>query len=349
MELTNRQKEILKRIVEEFSISGAAVSSQYIIDNWKEKKYSSATIRNEMVILEKNGLLEKLYLSAARIPTTKAFKYYDEYIINKEIDDSILDRIRQVVNKRNLSIDQIISESVQIIKEIISLPILVTKIIKNDILKKIDLIQLTENKALLIIVAGSGNISKSEITLSENNNIEDLIVCIKILNERLLETPITELVNKIDVIVKIISKEIKMNEFIIQNILLNLFKNITKEKIGLKNSKHLVYKKEIFDIEKFQKVIKILEDNSIWKQIATHKENSNDPSYSLKNIFMNEDNSGLNVSYTNVVLDNITHNISLIGPELMSYSKTKGILNFLKKEIEKKYSENEQKILKQKY
>jgi heat-inducible transcriptional repressor len=215
-----------------------------------------------MVVLEKNGLLEKLYLSAARIPTTKAYKYYDSNIINKDIDVSILDRIRKVINQRNISIDQIINESVQIIKEIVSLPILVTKIVDNDVLKKIDLIQLAENKAILIIVSGSGNISKSEITLS-NDNIEDLIVCIKILNERLIETPIKEIVDKIDIIVKIISKEIKMNELLIQGILLNMFQKITKDNDDLKNSKHLIYKKEIFDIEKFQKVIKILEDNSI--------------------------------------------------------------------------------------
>ncbi len=348
MELTNRQKKILKTIIEEFSISGTAVSSQYIIDAWKEKKCSSATIRNEMVVLEKNGLLEKLYLSAARIPTTKAYKYYDNNIINKEIDIKILDRIRKVINQRNISVDQIINESVQIIKEIVSLPILVTKIVDNDVLKKVDLIQLDKNKAVLIIVSGSGNISKSEITLS-NDNIEDLIVCIRILNERLIETPIKEIVDKIDIIVKIISKEIKMSELVIQGILLNMFQKITKDNVDLKNSKHLIYKKEIFDIEKFQKVIKILEDNSIWKQIATYKENLNEPSYSLKNIFINEDNIGLNVSYTNVILDNITHNISLIGPELMSYSKTKGLLNFLKDEIEKKYNKNEQKIIKKKY
>jgi transcriptional regulator of heat shock response len=39
----------------------------------------------------------------------------------------------------------------------------------------------------------------------------------------------------------------------------------------------------------------------------------------------------------------------LIGPELMSYSKTKGLLNFLKDEIEKKYNKDEEKIIKKKY
>ena len=53
--ITNRQKEILKVIVEEYIKTAKPVSSNHIC---KKLKCSSATIRNEMVRLEELNLLE---------------------------------------------------------------------------------------------------------------------------------------------------------------------------------------------------------------------------------------------------------------------------------------------------
>lgn len=66
--ITNRQKEILKVIVEEYIKTAKAVSSNHIC---KKLKCSSATIRNEMVILEDYGLLEKNHFASGRIPSEK--------------------------------------------------------------------------------------------------------------------------------------------------------------------------------------------------------------------------------------------------------------------------------------
>ncbi len=73
--LTARQIQILKLVVEEFIGSAKAVGSEML-----DKKYnlgvSPATIRNEMVFLEKQGYLSKDHSSAGRIPTSAALKLY---------------------------------------------------------------------------------------------------------------------------------------------------------------------------------------------------------------------------------------------------------------------------------
>ena len=73
--LTQRQIDILKSIVEEYINSASAVGSETI-----EKKYnlsaSPATIRNEMVKLTELGFLEKPHASAGRIPTAIGMRLY---------------------------------------------------------------------------------------------------------------------------------------------------------------------------------------------------------------------------------------------------------------------------------
>lgn len=73
--LTARQIQILKLVVEEFIDNARPVGSEML-----DKKYnlgvSPATIRNEMVFLEKQGYLSKDHSSAGRLPTSAALKLY---------------------------------------------------------------------------------------------------------------------------------------------------------------------------------------------------------------------------------------------------------------------------------
>lgn len=74
-ELTPRQINLLKTIIEEYMESAEPVGSEKI-----EKKYelgvSPATIRNEMAVLTKADFLKQPHTSSGRIPTKKAIKLY---------------------------------------------------------------------------------------------------------------------------------------------------------------------------------------------------------------------------------------------------------------------------------
>lgn len=75
MELTERQRQILKTIIEEYMETAEPIGSEAL-----EKKYelgvSPATIRNEMVKLTKAGYLKQPHASAGRVPTPASFKFY---------------------------------------------------------------------------------------------------------------------------------------------------------------------------------------------------------------------------------------------------------------------------------
>ncbi len=73
--LTARQIQILKLIVEEFIDDAKPVGSE-TLDKKHNLGVSPATIRNEMVLLEKQGYLTKDHSSAGRLPTSVALKLY---------------------------------------------------------------------------------------------------------------------------------------------------------------------------------------------------------------------------------------------------------------------------------
>jgi len=80
-DLTDRQKELLKAIVEKYIETAEPVGSETI-----EKEFplgiSPATIRNEMVKLTSLGYLRQPHTSAGRVPTSLGFKFYIAELMN---------------------------------------------------------------------------------------------------------------------------------------------------------------------------------------------------------------------------------------------------------------------------
>jgi heat-inducible transcriptional repressor len=90
-DLTQRQIDVLKSIIEEYINTAEAVGSETL-----EKKYnlgaSPATIRNEMVKLTELGYLKKLHTSAGRAPTPQGMKFYVKQLM-KEKEMSIAETV----------------------------------------------------------------------------------------------------------------------------------------------------------------------------------------------------------------------------------------------------------------
>ena len=74
-ELPRRERDILVAVVRQFIETGAAVGSKAVVEKLPEP-LSSATIRNVMATLESLGYLSQPHISAGRVPTDKAYRYY---------------------------------------------------------------------------------------------------------------------------------------------------------------------------------------------------------------------------------------------------------------------------------
>lgn len=82
-DLTPRQIQILKAVIEEYIDSAEPVGSDVL-----EKKHnvgvSPATIRNEMVALTQKGFLRQPHTSSGRVPSPKALKLYVHQLMDEK-------------------------------------------------------------------------------------------------------------------------------------------------------------------------------------------------------------------------------------------------------------------------
>jgi heat-inducible transcriptional repressor len=82
IDLTERQQEILKRVVEEYVATGAPVGSRHLVEI-TGLTVSPSTVRSELAYLEELGLLTHPHTSAGRVPTDWGYRFYVDGLLER--------------------------------------------------------------------------------------------------------------------------------------------------------------------------------------------------------------------------------------------------------------------------
>src|SRR5256714_9988995 len=80
VQLSERQRAILHRVVEEFVGTGEPVGSKRLVAR-SDLRVSPSTVRSELAELENLGLLTHPHTSAGRVPTERGYRYYADELL----------------------------------------------------------------------------------------------------------------------------------------------------------------------------------------------------------------------------------------------------------------------------
>src|SRR3990167_8620407 len=117
MDLTDRQIQILRAIVEEYSQTAEPVGSETL-----DRKYglgvSPATIRNEMVTLAEMGYLSQPHTSSGRTPTPKAIRFYISELM-RERDMSVAEEVavKEQMWDHRQQLDNLLRQATRVLSE----------------------------------------------------------------------------------------------------------------------------------------------------------------------------------------------------------------------------------------
>lgn len=85
-ELSKRQEQILRAVIELFITTGKDISS-FELKRAHKFDFSSATLRNEFLVLTKSGYLVKSHFASGRFPTSKGLRYFIAKLMQEEEPD----------------------------------------------------------------------------------------------------------------------------------------------------------------------------------------------------------------------------------------------------------------------
>jgi heat-inducible transcriptional repressor len=156
--LTPRQALLLSKVVAGFSETGQPVGSKTLASD-PEVTAGPSTIRNELAVLEENGLLAHPHTSAGRIPTDAGYRYYVDCLLPEvPAADLRLTLVRREVDEAMRVTTETLSQ-VNNLLAIVSAPPIGTTTIRH-----IELLALQPQVLMVVVITSTGGVSKKIFT-----------------------------------------------------------------------------------------------------------------------------------------------------------------------------------------
>ena len=283
--LTERQNKILKMIVERYIKEPIPVGSKSIS---KALNCSSATIRNEMAVLEDANLLEKTHTSSGRVPSEAGYRYYVDNLMElKQMNAEDMLKLQRVFKNQQLALSDVISKSLQVISDITNYTtIILGSNSHENLLKQIEVVPIDDISIIVIIVTDKGHVEHKNIKLYDVQ-LSEVKKTVGLINNLIVGTPINEVSNKLEFEIKpIIANYVKQHEQL-YNAFYNVFNDFTNHEVSIVGRNKILEQPEFSsNIEKIKTVFNKLESSDLLTGIEEDDDNN------IKVYIGNENGSG---------------------------------------------------------
>lgn len=187
--MDDRKLRILAAVVDEYIVTGEPVGSKAIM---KYINASSATIRNEMAELEKQGYLEQPHTSAGRVPTYSGYRLYvDRLMKTNPLSSEEMKLLDDMLPKDEYSEEGIVKSASNALAELTKYATFVsTESPKFSVISKVEVIPTGKRLYVLLMIASNGIIKNRTCRVEIDLTQEHLDYFSKFLRENLEGVPI---------------------------------------------------------------------------------------------------------------------------------------------------------------
>ena len=163
MELSDRQKQILRAVVDIYVSTAEPVGSKAIAA-LPDVRYSSATIRNEMAELTQMGLLEQPHTSAGRVPSPAGYRLYiDELMQDYRLSLDETRSLNEALELKSQEFDKMMSQVGKLVSKMTNLPAYTVATRRNEaVAKHFDLVMAGPGSIILVLML-SGDVVKNKL------------------------------------------------------------------------------------------------------------------------------------------------------------------------------------------
>ncbi len=326
--ITARQEALLKLIIEDYIKTVTPVSSKALEEIMG---CSSATIRNEMATLEKEGLLEKTHISSGRIPSDKGYRYYVDYLMKpEELTGSDVLKLQTIFKNNNLVLSDAISKSMEIVAELTNYTAVVLGSSSSDNkIVKVEVVPISEDKMLAIVITDKGHVENRTVFLDQSIDRAEVKKTVDLISKLIVGASLTEVPAVLEYEVKPAIASYTSQYEALYNAFYNAFSDFSsKVNVKVSGANNLLMEPEFNDVDKIRKLLTKFDDQNLIRSIKTDDEN-------IK-IYIGSENGvddDISVIKTYYYKDGEEGTIALIGPKRMEYGKAEALLNYIKNNI----------------
>ena len=322
--LSERKKKILCAVVDSYIETATPVSSKDIQEEYLTD-CSSATIRNELSTLESMGYLVQPHVSAGRIPSEKAFRFYvNELMCQSDLTTQEAELIEQYFTHKIGSLEEVITAVTKILSELTHYTSVAVKEDMSDTITAIKLLDLSNGKLLVVIVTDARVLKDGMVDLPDDFDENMIAQAQRWLNKIFMGKHVSEFIN-FNYPFALVNEEFAQYNALFKKII-----DVLK-KVSLSNGMdvEMYGENKIFEHDgvNAQKFLTQMEDKVQIAEILTN-DGGADGSVTVK--IGSDENApeGCAVVTTRINLgDNVSSAIGVIGPVRMNYKKVLSVLD----------------------
>ena len=256
MELDNRKEKILKSLIDEYIETADPVSSAGLISKYP-LNISSATVRNEMLELEKMGYLEKPYSSSGRVPSKMGYRYYvDKLILDEKLSSSDLKLIKKNLGQKVINLEELTKITTATISEITHYTsIAITSKDIKEVITSVEFIRIGLDTIIVLIITDKGRVKETIIKFDKELSDDVLTDLRKLFSKKIIGKPLEVIPKSIEEYIK---EEVKIGIEIISKIIEEINKVILQNMIYIEGATESFKLPELSDDEVKHEYLNIL-------------------------------------------------------------------------------------------
>src|SRR6266498_1131832 len=161
-DLTERQRRILRLVVEEYVTTGQPVGSKGLVERGG-MDVSPSTVRNEFAALEALGLLTHPHTSAGRVPTERGYRLYAGSVLDRmearpgafPLD---LTTVRREVDSALQATTEMLSRVTRLLALVSAPPL------ESTTIRRIEVLLLQPDVVMIVVITSTGSVTKHVVT-----------------------------------------------------------------------------------------------------------------------------------------------------------------------------------------
>ena len=342
VELTDRKKQILKVVVEDYVRTAEPVGSKAIAAEMGG--VSSATIRNELSDLTELGYLEQPHTSAGRVPSPKGYRLYvNELMERQRLSIAETERINQSLQMRMEELDRVIDQAGKVLSQISDYPVFTAAAPRMRVtVKRYDLLMVEENAFIAVVMTDNSVVKNKLIRIPDTLSDTQLQLLSTVLNSSFVGLTLEEMEDTLDKMeTRSAPGAFQLISLVVQ-FAIEVLVEQRNQPVHTAGITHLLEHPEYHSLDKAKPLMTYLSEESEASKLPVALDGGRN-----MNILIGPENVNEALKDTSVVMasydigDGMRGVIGVVGPTRMDYAKITARLSYLAEGLSRLFGQGE--------
>jgi heat-inducible transcriptional repressor len=178
-----RRQAVLRAIVEGYVATSEPVGSRALVSE-HGLSVSPATIRNDMALLEEEGLITQPHTSAGRIPTDKGYRSFVDHLATNALQEPHRRAISTFLSDA-VDLNDVVERSVRLLSQLTrQVAVVQYPSLRESAVRRVEMVRIGTDRALVVVVSADARVEQQTVALGAPVSDEDFERIARDVNEQ---------------------------------------------------------------------------------------------------------------------------------------------------------------------